>query len=150
MISKPVLRDLINQRVKDAKALFSKKRYYSSIYMAGYAIEMALKYKICKMFYFSNGFPETKVEFQQYYKRKGSKYKSIRTIISKIHEIKHHDLARLLFYSGEEYNIKNNNFNEWMIALQWNPEMRYKYATIKKAVAQNNLNAIMILLKSIL
>ncbi len=150
MISKPVLRDLINQRVKDAKALFSGKRYYSSFYMAGYAIELALKYKICKMFYFSKGFPETKIEFQQYYKRRESKYKKIRTIISKIHEIKHHDLARLLVYSGEEYNIIDNHYTEWMIVLQWNPEMRYRNTTIKKAIARNNLNAITILLKSIL
>ena len=148
MISKPVLRDLINQRVKDAKALFSGKRYYSSFYMAGYAIELALKCKICKMFYFSRGFPENNVELQQYYKQ--IKNKRIRAIISKIHEIKHHDLARLLVYSGEDYNIINNHFNEWMIVLQWNPEMRYRHATIKKAIAQNNLSAIMILLKSIL
>lgn len=116
--------------------------------MAGYAIEIALKYKICKMYFFSKGFPETKTEFQQYYKQ--SKHKRVRTIISKIHEIKHHDLAKLLVYSGEEYNIKKNHFHELMIVLQWNPEMRYKHVVIKRVIAQNNLNAIMILLNSIL
>lgn len=148
MISKPILRDLANQRMKDSMALFEKRRYHTSFYIAGYAIEMALKYKICKMYFFTKGFPETPVELQQYYKQ--IKTKGVRAIISKIHEIKHHDFAKLLLYSGEEYNIKKNHFNEWLIALQWSPEMRYKHLIIKKTIAHNNLKAITILLKSIL
>ena len=148
MISKPVLRDLVNQRIKDARALFAKRRYHTSIYISGYAIEIALKYKICKMYFFSKGFPESNIEVQQYFKQ--IKNKGVRTIISKIHEIKNHDLATLLVYSGEEYNIKTNHLNEWLTVLQWNPEMRYKHSRTSKAFAQNNLNAITILLKSIL
>ena len=129
--------------------LYSKKRrYHASFYMAGYAVEMAVKYKICKMYFFTQGFPETNGELQQYYRQ--IKTKGVRAIILKIHEIKNHDLAKLLLYSGEEYNIKKNHFTEWLIALQWSPGMRYKHLTIRKNIAENNLKAITILLQSIL
>lgn len=86
MISKPVLRDLVSQRIRDANALFGKRRYHTSFYILGYAIEIALKYKICKMYFFSKGFPENNIELQQYYKQ--IKNKGVRSVILKIHELK--------------------------------------------------------------
>lgn len=148
MISKPILREVIRQRLKDAKALFIKRRYHASIYLAGYAVELALKYKVCKMYFFTKGFPETSDELQEYYKQ--TKNKRVRAIISKIQDIRHHDLAKLLVYSGEEYNIKKNFFNEWMTILNWSPEMRYAYSKIKKNITEDNLTAIQNILDSIL
>ena len=48
---------------KDAKALFEKRRYPTAIYMAGYAIEIALKHEICKMYIFQ-GFQNQKANSQ--------------------------------------------------------------------------------------
>ena len=149
MISKPVLRELINLRLRDAEALFEKRRYHSSIYMARYAIEIALKYKICKMYFFTKGFPETKAEFELYYPAKGSK-KNLRQVIKKIQEIRHHDLSKLLFYSGSEVKIKLTLLNEWNLIANWNPEMRYKPNTTKKAEAVIKLAAVKSILKEIL
>ena len=67
MISKPTLKKLVKERLRDSEALFNRRRYHASIYMSGYAVEIALKYKICKMYYFSKGFPENADEFQSYY-----------------------------------------------------------------------------------
>lgn len=149
MISKPVLRELINLRLRDAEALLEKRRYHSSIYMAGYAIEIALKYKICKMYFFTKGFPETKAEFELYYPSEGSK-KNLRQAIKKIQEIRHHDLSKLLFYSGTEVKIKLSLLNEWNLIVNWSPEMRYKINVVKKAEASTKLNAVKSILKGIL
>lgn len=63
MISKKTLRELVDQKLKDAEVLTANKRYASAIYMAGYALELTLKLKICKLFKFAQGFPENKAEF---------------------------------------------------------------------------------------
>ena len=149
MISKPTLRELVNLHVRDAEVLLQNRRYHSSIYLAGYAIEVALKYKICRMYFFTKGFPETKAEFESYYPAKGSK-KHLRQAIKTVQEIRNHDLSKLLFYSGSEVKIKLNLFNEWNLIATWKPEMRYHIDTIRKAEAQSNLVAIRKILKEIL
>lgn len=66
MISKKTLRELVDQKLKDADVLIANRRYTSAIYMAGYALELALKLKVCKIFKFLKGFSENKVEFIVY------------------------------------------------------------------------------------
>ncbi|MEO8146717.1 MAG: hypothetical protein ABI723_03715 [Bacteroidia bacterium] len=149
MISKPVLRELVTHRLRDAEALFAKKRYRGAIYMSGYAIEIALKYKICKLYLFSKGFPENKVEFQSYYNVTGIK-KQLRQTIKSVQEIKNHDLSKLLFYSGSELRVKSKTLIEWHLIATWNPEMRYANTLIRKSEAQNKLSAVKSLLKEIL
>lgn len=58
MIPKTTLRELINQKLKDADVLIANRRYPAAIYIAGYALELALKLKVCKIFKFAQGFPE--------------------------------------------------------------------------------------------
>ncbi|MBX7045170.1 MAG: hypothetical protein K1X86_04955 [Ignavibacteria bacterium] len=135
MISKFLLKKLINQRIRDAESLIKKRCYYSSKYISGYAIELALKYKICKMYRFSKGFPETKEEFRKYFDNPNfsqKQNKELRIVISALKEIKTHDLSKLLYYSGEESRIKAACFDEWAIAFSWKPEMRYKLVPTKK------------------
>jgi hypothetical protein len=66
MIVHQTLKHLIANRLKDASVLISRRRYPASVYIAGYAIEIALKYKICRSLHFWQGFPETKQEFSSY------------------------------------------------------------------------------------
>lgn len=46
MIPKKVLRELVNQKLKDTEILILNRRYASAFYIAGYALEIALKLKI--------------------------------------------------------------------------------------------------------
>lgn len=66
MIDKKILRILITQKLKDADVLIASNRYSSAVYLAGYALEISLKLKICKIFKFVKGFPENKSEFTYY------------------------------------------------------------------------------------
>ena len=147
MISKPALRELVIIRMKDAKALFEKRRYNAAIYIAGYAIEVALKYKICKILIFSQGFPENKVEFQKYHSSKSKKL--LRQTVKSLEDIKTHDLSKLLFYSGVEYQIKSKLWNEWLLTSAWNPEIRYKYSIVRKSEASKTLSAVNVIIKEI-
>ncbi len=149
MIPKPVLRELVNRRVRDAEVLFENRRYSSAIYMAGYAIEIAFKYKICRIYIFSKGFPETKLEFQSYYSASGNK-RNLRLAIKTLQEIRNHDLPKLLFYSGSEVKIKSKLLNEWNLIAGWTPEMRYKITAIYKTEAQSKISAVKSILKEIL
>ncbi len=148
MISKQVLRSLVLVREKDARALFEKRRYPASIYMAGYAVEVALKHEICKMYFFIKGFPETKGEFQSYFPQRGKKH-LLKTIES-ISEIRHHDLKLLLSYSGLEFKIKSTVLWEWDLISQWKPEMRYRITPVRKSEAEVRLSAVRTIIKEIL
>jgi HEPN domain-containing protein len=56
------LRTLARARLKDAQILFLAKRYDAATYLGGYAVELALKARICKTLGWTN-FPETNKEF---------------------------------------------------------------------------------------
>ena len=149
MILKPAIRALIIERLKDADVLISHRRYQASYYMAGYALELSLKLKICKIFKFNKGFPEDKLDFQTYqnsYKHQ----KLLVNTITKVRDIRNHDLNKLLFYSGVEYDIKLNYLNEWNLVVNWDPEMRYSIQKIPKIDAENKLSAIKKIITNIL
>lgn len=107
MISQKDLIKIAESRIKDAEVLYEKKRYDGAEYLFGYAVEVALKARICDEEGIC-GFPETKSEFQGY-----KKYKI-------------HDLDDLLEYSGMESKIKSNYFAEWSEVVTWEPGARYK------------------------
>ena len=93
--------------VEDAEALLQAKRYDSAVYNCGYAIELALKARICLVLNW-NDFPATNAEFQ--------KYQSFKT----------HDLQVLLRLSGTEAIMMNKYKSEWSAVSIWKPEFRYK------------------------
>lgn len=148
MIPNKVLRELIKQKLKDADALLSKRRYSTAFYISGYALELALKLKICKIFKFKLGFPESKIEFSMY--QNNSKQKTLYETIPKIKDIRNHDLNKLLFYSGNEFNVKLNFFNEWNFIVSWDPVIRYKILKINKQEAVTKINAVKTLIQNIL
>ncbi len=77
------------------------------MYLCGYAVEIALKARICKTLKWS-GFPSSGKEFEN--------YKSFQT----------HDLDVLLTLSGVEARIKGNYFGEWSAVAMWDSNARYK------------------------
>src|SRR5437867_12854096 len=98
MISKKILRELIGQKLKDTDVLIANRRYAAAVYIAGYALELALKLKICKIFKFAQEFPENKGEFGIYQNSFRSQ-KLLANAITQIKDIRNHDLSKLLFYS---------------------------------------------------
>lgn len=99
------LKELSKDRLADAKALYNAERFDGAFYICGYAIEMGLKYKICKT-----------LDWDVYpIAGKGSeKHKSFKT----------HKFEDLLHYSGAEKQ-KNAFIAEWSIVMKWDSEIRY-------------------------
>ena len=131
MISKKTLLELVDQKLKDAEVLIANRRYASAIYMAGYALELALKLKICKIFKFVQGFTENKAEFITY-QNSAKSQPLLAGTITQIKDIRNHDLNKLLFYSGVEFRIKLNYLNEWNLVVSWDLKWDIKFKKFLK------------------
>jgi len=107
MIPTKNLRAIARARLRDAQVLLRTKRFDGAFYLCGYAVELALKARICRTLKWP-GFPETTQDF------KG--LQSVRT----------HDLEILLRFSGVEARVKTKHLAEWSVVLDWNPEKRYQ------------------------
>lgn len=107
MIAATDLRAIARARLRDAKVLLRRNRIDGAGYLCGYAVELALKARICRTLRWS-GFPETSAEF------KG------------LQSVKTHDLEILLRLSGVEPKIKTKHMAEWSLVLDWDPEKRYQ------------------------
>src|SRR5579871_2363921 len=106
MISRSDLRQIARERLKEARVLLRAGRYDGAVYLGGYAVECALKERICRTLKWP-GFPQTRNEFQN--------YQSLKT----------HDLDVLLSFSGVEARIRTNYLAEWSAVADWDPEARY-------------------------
>lgn len=133
MLLKKDLRRIAENRLKDSNVLLLNKRYSAAVYLAGYAIELMLKLKICHLFRFKRGFPENETEFNAC--KAASGMASVSTAITRLKQIKHHNLASLLKYSGEEVPILTKYPNEWAGILGWGPHQRYSSRVVRKATA---------------
>lgn len=136
MIKKKNLKLLISEKLLDSEILLKNNRFATSVYIAGYSVELALKLKLCRMFKFKEGFPENREEFGAYQNSGGSKER-LDGVISQIRQIRNHDLNRLLFYSGAEIKIKENKFEQWLIVNAWDPELRYTLREVSKNEAMD-------------
>jgi hypothetical protein len=63
MTTKYDLRAIARARLRDAQALLAAKRFDAASYLCGYAVEIALKARICKTLGW-DGFPQTAKEFR--------------------------------------------------------------------------------------
>lgn len=118
-------------RLKDAEVLLANRRYDSAVYLCGYAIELALKARICQTLKWP-GFPETAKEFQP--------FQSLKT----------HSLPTLLSLSGQEQRITSGCFPEWSVVAPWDPEVRYKrVGTATKAEAVRMIGAARVLMRQL-
>jgi HEPN domain-containing protein len=122
--------DLIARaRLDDAQALLDGGRYDGAVYLCGYAVEVALKAKICRVLNWTE-FPRTSAEFQA--------YRSFQT----------HELDVLLRLSGQESRIKSGFFASWNAVAVWKAESRYDtVGKIQKADAESMIVAAEELLK---
>ena len=106
MLTVVTLRTLSAERMQDARALLSAGRNEGAIYLCGYAVELALKAKICETLGWSR-FPDTG--------REAADYRSFRT----------HDMDVLLHLSGVRHRIAVGMKQDWETVSQWRPELRY-------------------------
>ena len=105
--------------MNDAQILLKAGRFDGAVYVCGYAVELALKARICKTLGWA-GFPETSREFED--------YRSFRT----------HDLEVLLTLTSIEDLITTRYGGYWSSVTFWNPELRYSrvgYASVPVAAA---------------
>lgn len=110
-------------RLDDAKALLTANRYDGATYLCGYAVEVALKARICRVLNWL-AFPSTGGEFQG--------YKSFQT----------HDLDVLLRLSGQEPRVKQQTFALWNAVVVWKPDSRYSIVgTAQKSDADAMIQA---------
>lgn len=101
------LQELARLRLREAKALYKARLYDGAVYLAGYAVELALKARICKPLKITE-YPES-----------GELSKTYRT-----HKLEH--LKLLAGVSNDIILTKNADlFNNWSTAVQWDPEQRY-------------------------
>ena len=123
MIEGSELDRIASARLEDAKALLIGDRYGGATYLCGYAVEVALKARICRTLDWAE-FPSTSREFQA--------YKSFQT----------HALEILLRLSGQERRIKLDHFDLWNAVAEWNPESRYSaIGKIQKTEAEAMISA---------
>ena len=87
--------------------MFRGRRYDGAVYLCGYAVELALKARICTVLHWP-GFPSTQAEF------KG------------LQSFKVHELDILLRLAGREAKIRASYSTEWSVVTQWDPDTRYK------------------------
>jgi len=131
MISRSDLKKISKARLRDAKILLGGKRFEGAIYLCGYAIELALKARICQTLRWPE-FPSTAGEFNN--------YKSFRS----------HDLEVLLHLSGIESKIKTTFLGDWSTVAQWDPDSRYKaIGTATRSDADQMISAAVALVKKI-
>lgn len=106
MIPVAELDNIARARIEDAQALLTAGRFDGATYLCGYAVEVALKARICRTLDWAE-FPSTGGEFQA--------YRSFQT----------HELDVLLRLSGQEARLKQNHFAKWNAVAVWKVESRY-------------------------
>ena len=106
MIAIADLRRTAREHLRLARILHKNRTYDGAVYHCGYAVEIALKARICRTLRWTE-FPFTGKEFQN--------FKSLQT----------HNLETLLAFSGVEGRITLMFNAEWSQVKEWNPEQRY-------------------------
>ncbi|MYC29089.1 MAG: HEPN domain-containing protein [Chloroflexi bacterium] len=106
MIAVTELRQMANARLEDARALRNAERYDASMYLCGYAVELALKARICETLNWGE-FPEKSGEFRN--------YQSLQT----------HNLDVLLDFTGIQGRVNAVYAETWKYLKDWGPNWRY-------------------------
>ena len=105
--------------------------YDGVVYLCGYAVELALKARICETLNWV-GYPSTSREFRE--------LQSFRT----------HSLRILLILSGQENRIKEAYPREWTSVVKWNPDLRYMTpGTTSESAASEILTQVRLVVRAI-
>ncbi len=99
------LKSLSDGRLVDATVLHREGRFDSAYYLCGYAVELALKRRICLTLGWKDGYPKKKFE--------------------NLASFKTHKLEILLHLSGFEEKVKKDYLSFWSVVVEWDPEVRY-------------------------
>lgn len=104
------LQQLSRLRLREAAALFRARLYDGSVYLAGYAVELGLKARICHVLRVRE-FPLD-----------GSLGR-----IFKVHDLEH---LKVLAGLSTQIDVRKNKelFDNWSRAVEWDPEQRYRPA----------------------
>lgn len=110
-------------RLDDGRLLFANGRYDGAAYIDGYAVEFALKARVCETLNLG-AYPDHIAGF------------------------KTHKLDILLLLTGQVAHVKQNALAEWSFVVErWTPEMRYAPSgAIKPGDVQTLLDAANVLL----
>ena len=65
MLKRLDLKKIARGRLKDAEVLLNSSRYDGAVYICGYAIELSLKARICKVLHWAE-YPSTRKEFESF------------------------------------------------------------------------------------
>lgn len=131
MITLEELQNLSRDRFEDAKVLYDAGRVDWAVYTCEYAVELALKKKICETLKWA-GYPNTEKE------------------LGKLKCLKIHHLDTLLHLSGVESRVKEGEgFRVWSTIASWDPEMRYSSEKPTKERAKLLLDSVETLLKKL-
>jgi hypothetical protein len=119
------LQELARLRLREAQTLYKADLFDGCVYLAGYAVELALKARICRLLRVKE------------YPSKGDLGKAF-----KVHNLDH--LKVLAGLSNEIEMSRNKDlFDNWSKAVEWNPEQRYdvpgKYAAGRAKVTLDAL-----------
>ena len=106
MITRADLTKTARAHLRDAGILYRRGSYDGASYLCGYAVEIALKARICRTLRWA-GFPSAASEFQN--------VKSVQT----------HNFEALLLFKGLEALIRPALGADWVIVKKWTPEQRY-------------------------
>lgn len=107
MLNTKELKKLSKERIKESELLFSYRKYDTSAYLCGYAVEFALKYRICKCLKWPT-FPGTNSEFGE------------------LKFLKTHNYETLLQLTGKRDVVKSKFMADWSVVVKWTPENRYR------------------------
>jgi len=123
VITRTDLQKTAREYLQSAEILQTSRKYDVAIYLCGYAVEIALKDRICRTLKWP-GFPATSGEFNN--------YRSFQT----------HNLEVLLNLSASGDKVKAALGGDWSTVARWNPEHRYDPRGIYTAAdAANTVNA---------
>ncbi|MBV9125969.1 MAG: DNA-binding protein [Planctomycetes bacterium] len=112
---------LVDLRMKEAKHLLDQNDWDGAYYLAGYAVEFALKIRIISQLMKSNSFPEKKLA-ENFYK---------------------HELILLRKFAGLEDEMDNDPAvrSQWEMVKDWSEQSRYEIGTTEQE-AKNLYDAI--------
>jgi HEPN domain-containing protein len=101
------LQELSRLRLREAETLYKAHLYDGCVYLAGYAVELALKARICRLLRISQ-YPSGDI---------GRAFK--------IHSL---DQLKVLAGLSNEISVSKNKelFDNWSRAVDWDPEQRYE------------------------
>ncbi|TWI61250.1 HEPN domain-containing protein [Desulfobotulus alkaliphilus] len=126
-MKKTEIDEIVQARLKDAEVLFEASRFDGSVYLCGYAIELGLKARICRI-----------LNWDEY--PTSGKFSTFKT----------HNLDALLHLIGLENIVILKCIAEWSIVAQWNPEARYKpIGSVKEDDAKDMLDSAKELIKQL-